>query len=365
MTVVHQLLSGAGPHDAITTEAGVFRRYFREWGWGGGDYAYRRHPALDAPIDPAADLAPAADDVVLLHHSAGWPQLDAVLSLSGRKLLLYHNVTPAAWLWIDAPGLAAHCQVGRDQLTPLVAAADATAADSAFNATELAGYGASGTEVIHLLLDAERFGAGVTPGAVGGPRISAGAGHDSPAAGGGAPQILFVGRLSPHKRQDEVIRAFGLYRRVHAPAARLRLVGDPISPGYVEKLFALAQLHAPGAVTIESGLEPSVLARRFAEADVFLCLSEHEGFCIPLVEAFSFGVPVIARPFGAIPEVAGDAALLAPDPDPTVIAELLHLAVSDPELRAELIRRGHARLDAFTPERIAPRLRAAVLAAAA
>ncbi len=358
MTVVHQLLSGAGPHDAITTEAGVFRGYFREWGWAGRDYAYRRHPALEAPIAPAAELAPADDDIVLLHHSAGWPQLDAVLALGGRKLLLYHNVTPAAWLWIDAPGLAAHCQVGRDQLTALVAAADATAADSAFNATELAGYGARGTEVIHLLLDTERLGAGVTPGAVGSE-------HDSPAAGGGAPQILFVGRLSPHKRQDEVIRAFGLYRRVHAPEARLWLVGDPISDGYVAKLRALADLHAPGAVSIESGLEADELARRFTAADVFLCLSEHEGFCIPLVEAFAFGVPVIARPFGAVPEVAGDAALLVPDPEPAVIAELLHLVVSDTELRGELIRRGHRRLAAFAPERIAARLRAAVLAAAA
>jgi glycosyltransferase involved in cell wall biosynthesis len=365
MTVVHQLLSGAGPHDAITTEAGVFRSYFRAWGWEGRDYAYRLHPALDAPIAPAAALAPGAEDVVLLHHSAGWPQLEAVLSLPGRKLLLYHNVTPAAWLWIDAPGLAAHCQVGRDQLLPLVAAADATAADSAFNAMELAGYGASGTEVIHLLLDAERFGAGMTAGAVDGPSVSAGEEHDSPAAAGDAPQILFVGRLSPHKRQDEVIRAFGLYRRVHAPAARLCLVGDAVTPEYSEKLAALAELHAPGAVTIESGLPTSELARRFMAADVFLCLSEHEGFCIPLVEAFAFGVPVIARPFGAVPEVVGNAALLVPDPDPAVIAELLHLVVSDAELRAELVRRGRDRLDAFTPERIAPRLRGAVERAAA
>jgi glycosyltransferase involved in cell wall biosynthesis len=127
----------------------------------------------------------------------------------------------------------------------------------------------------------------------------------------------------------------------------------------------LADDHAPGAVDIESGLAPEELAQRYRGADAFLCLSEHEGFCIPLVEAFAFGVPVVARPAGAIPEVAGNAALLVPDPDPTVVAELLHLVISDPELRAELIRRGHARLPAFAPERIAPRLRAAVLAAAA
>ncbi|HET9073093.1 MAG TPA: glycosyltransferase [Solirubrobacteraceae bacterium] len=359
MTVVHQLLSGAGPHDAITTEAGVFRRYFADWGWGGGDYAYRRHPALQAPVAPAGELAPAPDDVVLLHHSAGWPDLDEVLALPGRKLLLYHNVTPAGWFWIDAPGLAAHCQVGRDQLGPLVRAADATAADSAFNAGELAAYGAHHTEVIHLLLDAERLGAGagagVTAAAVATASVSV-----TGEADGAAPQVLFVGRLSPHKRQDEVIRTFGLFRRRHAPGARLDLIGDASSESHVERLRGLVRDHAPGAVRIESGLPESELARRYRDADLFLCLSEHEGFCIPLLEAFSFGVPVIARPFGAIPEVSGSAALLVPDADIAVVAELMDLVLTDPGLRQELVRRGHERLDTFRAERIAPRLRAAV-----
>ena len=93
-------------------------------------------------------------------------------------------------------------------------------------------------------------------------------------------------------------------------------------------------------------------------------MSEHEGFCIPLTEAFHFGVPVIARPFGAVPEVCGDAAILVPDSDPAVIAELLHVLHGDAELRAELRRRGHERLAAFEPGVIAQRLRAAVEAVA-
>jgi len=177
--------------------------------------------------------------------------------------------------------------------------------------------------------------------------------------------VLFVGRLSPHKRQDELIRVFAQYRRHRAPGARLMLVGDPITTGYLELVHNLAQQLAPGAVTIESGLSEAALGDRYRAADAFLCLSAHEGFCIPLLEAFHFGLPVIARPAGAVPETAGDAALLVDDEDPAVVAELLHLAVTDGELRTELARRGRARLEQYAPDLIAQRLRAAVEATAA
>jgi glycosyltransferase involved in cell wall biosynthesis len=172
--------------------------------------------------------------------------------------------------------------------------------------------------------------------------------------------VLFVGRLSPHKRQDELIRVFALFRRYHAPDARLSLVGDPISESYSALLARLAESLAPSAVRIESGLPVAELGRRFRAAHAFVCLSEHEGFCIPLLEAFHFGVPVIARPAGAIPEVVGDAGLLVADNDPAVVAELLALVLGDAELREELRRRGRARLTEYEPEVIAGRLRAAV-----
>ena len=138
------------------------------------------------------------------------------------------------------------------------------------------------------------------------------------------------------------------------------LVGDPIAPGYTDSLHALAGALAPGAVTIESGLEARELGDRYRSASTFVCLSEHEGFCIPLLEAFHFGLPVIARPAGAVPEVAGDAALLVEDRDPAVIAELVNLAITDSALRAELGRRGRARLERYAPDAVAQRLRSAV-----
>ncbi len=117
---------------------------------------------------------------------------------------------------------------------------------------------------------------------------------------------------------------------------------------------------APGAVT--GGLPQPDLNAAYAEAAVLLSTSEHEGFCVPLLEAFEFGLPVVARPAGGMPEVGGDAVLWADEEpfDAAVAAELVDAAVRDSELRAELARRGRARLEHYAPERVSEQIVAAV-----
>ena len=329
---IHQVLSGASQNDAITNESREFRTLFTRWGWGGSDHAGRIGHGM-SDILPITSLEAQPEDVLLIHHSASIPGLDTVLERPSPKLLLYHNITPAEYLWAAAPVVAAQCAAGRAQLATLVEAADVIAAHSAFNARELTALGARHTEVIPVFVDLARLGS------------TALAGTD--AVAGEPPEVLFVGRLSPHKGQAELIRAFSLYRSHRAPAAHLVLVGEPLTIGYTASLRQLAEDLVPGAVAVESGLSDDALADRYRAADAFVCLSEHEGFCVPLLEAFHAGLPVIARGSGAIPEVVGEAALLVEDRDPAVIAELIHLVVSDRDLRSELIRRGQLRLERF------------------
>ena len=171
--------------------------------------------------------------------------------------------------------------------------------------------------------------------------------------------------MVPHKRQDLVIRAFASYRRSRSDA-RLVLVGVPLSPDFGAQLRELAQELAPGAVSFEHGISPEQLAEHYRNADAFLCLSEHEGFCIPLLEAFHFGLPVIARDVGAIGEVVDDAGiLLGSDDNLEVVAELLKIVVGDKELRAELHRRGERRLERYAYDRTAGRLRETLTTVAA
>ena len=347
--VVHQLLSGAGPVDAVTGQALAFRALFDAWGWEGDDFAVHIDPRMDGRVRPLSGLEPAADDVLLVHYSAYAPKLRPALATGNPKLLVSHNVTPAKYLWGYEPTVALHCALGRAQLPDFAEAVDLAAGVSAYNVSELEEAGARRTAVIPVLFDRSRLG--------------------DPASGrpDGPPTILYVARLTPHKRQDEVLRVFALYRRWREPEARLVLVGEPLSPRYGRALRELADELVPGAVEIEGGLAPEELWERYRSAHAFLCLSEHEGFCIPLLEAFHFGVPVVARAVGGVPEVAGDAALLVPDreDDRGVIAELLHLAVRDEELRSELRARGQRRLDAFRFEDTARRLREAVESVAA
>jgi L-malate glycosyltransferase len=329
------VLSGAGPVDAVSRQALAFRERFAAWGWGGRDVAAFIDPRASG-FDPLRNLQPGLDDVLLIHYSAYAPRLREVLDLPNRKLLLSHNVTPARWLWDHDAPIALQCELGRRQLPEYAARCDVAAGVSDYNAAEL------GSDVV------------IPPIVDLGWLRAAGQRGQTPLS----PVVLCVGRLAPHKRQDEVIRAFALYRRRHAPDATLTLVGEPLNEGYLRAIGELAR--QAGGVQIESSIGQEELAARYASASAFLCLSEHEGFCVPLLEAFAAQVPVIARPSGAVPETAGGAALLVDDRDPSVVAELLALAVGDGELRAELARRGLERVAAYAPERSAAALRSAV-----
>ena len=319
--------------DAVSRQARAFRERFAGWGWGGRDVAAFIDPRAKG-FEPLKALRPAPGDGLLIHYSAYARRLRAVLDLPNRKLLLSHNVTPARWLWDHDPPIALQCELGRRQLPEYAARCDVVAGVSAFNAAEL-----GSDVVIPPILDlawAQLQGQS--------PQLH--------------PNVLFVGRLAPHKRQDELIRAFAIYRRRHAPDATLTLVGEPLNEAYLRALRELGD--RAGNVRFEHTLSERELADRYARASVFVCLSEHEGFCVPLLEAFAAEVPVIARPSGGVPETAGDAALLVDDRDPAVIAELIALAAGDAELRADLVHRGRERLEVYAPERSAVALRAAL-----
>ncbi len=347
MTRVHQALSGVGPYDAVSTQAQAWRELLGRWGMAGEVYADSIDPRSGGGVRPLGELDPDPGDLVVIRYSAYAPSLKPLLALDRRKLLVYHNVTPPRYFWNHHPGVAVACALGRDQLPRYVRAVHAVAADSLFNASELELAGAREPRVVPILFEPERLR------------------ERSAEPVGEGPLVLVVGRLVPNKRHDLAITAFASYQRELAPNARLVLVGEPLSPSYRLLIERLARASGARSVWVAGGVPQPVLNSLYARADVLLSTSEHEGFCVPLLEAFHFGLPVVARPAGAMPEVGADAVLWSDDGQPGMLCELLHLAVSDRELRQELARRGRRRLEHFSYERTAERIRGAVDAALA
>jgi glycosyltransferase involved in cell wall biosynthesis len=348
VTRVHQALSGVGPYDAVSAQAQMWRALLEERGIAGDLFADAIDPRAADSVRPLAELRPDPGDLLVIRYSAYAPRLRALLPLPQRKLLVYHNVTPARYLWRHHAGVAVACELGRSQLPAYARAADVAVADSAFNAAELESAGARDARVVPILFEPERLRERGRP------------------PGGTGPLVLVVGRLAPNKRHDLAIAAFAAWQRARAPDAQLLCVGEPLSPAYQARLERIATESGARNVTIAGGIPQPDLNAAYAAADVLLSTSEHEGFCIPLLEAFHFGLPVVARPAGAMPETGGDAVLWADDPfDAAVTAELIELAMNDEGLRAELAGRGRERLAEFSAERTAAEILEAVRAALA
>lgn len=344
---VHQVIGGAGPYDAITTQAVRYRKLFDAWGWSGQDTAVHIDPRVGDTFKPMRSLAPAPGDVVFAQYSAYTPGLSELLRWHDRSLVLCQNITPPEWFWAYDPLTALQCYLGRREATRVMESATVPAGASRYTAEE---FGAD--TVIPILFEPERYGAPGPderpgPGGLVGP----------PERGG---EVLFVGRLCPHKRHDALIRAVALLRARHRPDATLRIVGEPVNESYGTMVQELGDQLLGDAFSWERGISQDDLADRYRRAHVLCCMSEHEGFCVPILEAFHFGLPVVGRPSGGVAEVAGDAAILTEDEDLGVIAGLLDVVLGDADLRAELRTRGRGRLQVYDEANTAAALKAAI-----
>jgi glycosyltransferase involved in cell wall biosynthesis len=232
-----------------------------------------------------------------------------------------------------------YLRAGRRQLRELASRTVLGLADSAYNASELDALGYEETRVVPILFDRDDLHVDVdaaTRDRLERERID------------GSSTWLFVGQVAPHKAQHDIVKALATYRKVFDPRARLRLVGFPLSRTYVEALeHYVADLGLTDAVEIAGSVPDAALGAYFATSDVYVCLSEHEGFCVPLLEAMHHGVPVVAYGAGAVPETLGNGGLLLSRKDPLTVATAV-ARVMDPDHHDAFVRAGHARLDDFS-----------------
>jgi glycosyltransferase involved in cell wall biosynthesis len=361
---VHQLLPCLAPHDAIGTHVLALQGVIRSLGLRSEVFAgeVRQEMAgLGRPFEElATPLARAARRLggrtwFLYHASIGCPIADWLVDEAAPTLVCYHNITPGELLdgWSD--GAAREVRWGRHQLARLARHARAGLAVSELNRRELEAAGFETTATVPLLVD---------PVVLDGSEVDAAAlaRLRSARAAGGGTELLFVGKLSRHKAQHVLVEALAAFRRLYDPTATLRLVGTPLSASYADALRKLAgALGVADGVELAGALTRAELGAYLANADVLLCASEHEGFCVPLLEAMARGLPVVARGAAAVPETLGDAGVvLAPDASPLELAAAAWRVVSDRALSDRLAEAGRRRAARFRPEQVAEEWRRAL-----
>jgi glycosyltransferase involved in cell wall biosynthesis len=343
---IHQVLATAAPEDATTNSCFELRALLRRTG-PSDLFARNIHHELAGEVVPLAEYdrhvpRPSRDDIILLHLSIGEPDLFSfLLERPERVILIYRNISPAALYLQFDPAFASLLEDGRQELAALRDRVVLALADSSYNADELVGLGYADVRVSRLVVDPRRLQS-VVPDEAASRRL----------AGLGGPVLLFVGQLLPHKRPDLLLKAFHILITYLVPDARLLMVGNSQRlPAYRKALERFRdELNLQWALIDGSVSDPEFVAY-YRRADVFVTASEHEGFCVPLLEAMAFEVPIVARAHAAIPETLGDAGLLLPpDDDPALLAEALAELIRNAALRRELIGRGRARLDEFDPD---------------
>ena len=325
---VHQVLATLGYGDAIGNEVLGIQRVLRSAGYESDIFVETADSRLEHLTEDYRDLPAAShpDNILLHHFSLGSRASRLAYALPERMALIYHNITPPEYFIDIHPRLVQLCFLGRRELGLYATRCELGLGDSEYNRQELEDIGFPRTEVLPVVPDFSHLA---------GPAnfMQAGVFDDA------WVNVLFVGRMIPNKRIDDVIRSFHAYNKWFNPRSRLLLVGSHAGfERYVSMLQDMVDRLGVPHVHFLGHVSNAELAAYYQLADIFLCASEHEGFCVPLVESFHMGVPVLALAAAAVPGTMDGAGILYHDKDPLRVAALIDTIVTDRDLAARIVQ---------------------------
>jgi glycosyltransferase involved in cell wall biosynthesis len=335
--------------DAIGYSVRALHELLKEGGWESELYCG------DANIAKADDLKPVSsildqgvanavhqNDLLIVHFSFYDDVLLRLASLPIKKILVYHNITPGVFFRREGmEGLAQLCDHARIQLSQVSTLFDLAIGDSEFNSAELRGAGFPNVRTIPVFVNTEFFSSMDSDEAMAiDVRESA------------RTNIVFVGRFVPNKGIGNTIQVVKQYARLFDSSVKLHLVGKVWDRKYYELLIARAsQSGVAHLIQTHVGLGALKLKTLLGVADAFVSMSEHEGFMVPLIEAFAAGCPVIANDAGAVRETMGEGGFVLDQPDPALAAGLVRTIKMDAELRERIIQGQARRAFDFRPEK--------------
>lgn len=323
---VNQLVAGYADGDAISREARVLRDIFRKNGYCSHIYASPGNIADGVKNDcrELSDYKDSPSDILINHYSIASESTLLFLNSKGRRIVRYHNITPPEFFDGFDDDLASQLRRARAELPDVLAGAHSIWPVSQFNAVEIGQSGAGNIKILPLVC--------ARPGESPSPNQAM-----SRLLGNQVKNILFVGRIVPNKRIEELIEMFAwIYKEIDSNT-RLLIVGSERScPRYCAMLRLYASRLNMVNACFAGFVKEEELSACYQKADVFVSASRHEGFCLPLLEAMSQGTPVVARKTGGMPEAVGSGGVLFDGASSRELAVLVHRVMTDPVMR-ELI----------------------------
>lgn len=342
-----QLVSNLNYGDAIGNDVLNIHTALQKAGFDAIIYAVTVHPAYHDFASEINAFHCNPDDLLLVHKAAGDPLFSLTISVPCRKVLIYHNITPAKYFLPYDAVMTWNLSRGRRQLKKLIPYMDAFWGDSSFNCQELIALGAPSERVSVLPILREKSN-----------QKADDAKTLQQLKQQTGTKLLFVGRIAPNKKQEDIIKVFDTYLK-YDPKASLYLIGshEGMDKYYAKLRGFAADLHLSDDQVIFPGhISDESRNAYFSVCDVFVCMSEHEGFCVPLLEAMESEIPVIAYSAGAIPETLGKNGLLKTNKNYEEIATNIHHLQTDENFRSAVLSSQRTQLLAFEPKVVKDKL---------
>lgn len=287
------------------------------------------------------DIRPS--DTLLLHYSLGHDVYEELAAAQcASKLMLYHDVTPPHLLAGAPREMVDAARDGLQRCGEIASEMDAAAAHSHHSAAALRSRSGPEAAVIPYLLRDDLLTRPADPSVAAQSKL-------------GFRTLLAVGRVLPHKRIEDILMVYDYLRRISADQWRLIIAGPSgLAPGYTTRLRDLIQRMGLPRVTLTGSVPQSSINAWYGLADAFISMSEHEGFCVPLLEAMHFRVPIFARAAAAVPETLRGGGLCFDTSDWPAIAEAIDESAMNPRFRTQLLDAQDEALAAFSPDLVAP-----------
>lgn len=282
------------------------------------------------------------DDLIVYHFAIATELNTQIKNYPCKIIMRYHNITPYHFFKNYSQSLTELCRQGRDQLEALKDDIQYCIADSEYNKNDLRELGFTGRiDVLPILIPFSDYEKEPDQYIVRQYRDD------------GYVNILFTGRIAPNKKQEDVIAAFYMYQKYYNPKSRLFVVGSYAGmESYYNRVKQYAEKLGVENVFFTGHIKFDKILAYYSIADLFLCMSEHEGFCVPIVESMFFGIPIIAYESTAVVDTLGGAGILLKEKKPLETAGMIDYIMNHPELRDQMVQAGRKRLEDFEHDKV-------------